>query len=89
MFNLFQLLTHPMINSFQIQPKIYNDDYTSASNKILQQVGMSWDSFEDVWKRRYCELYEYKRENSGCTNIPRKYKDNPSLGLWCQSQLWL
>jgi hypothetical protein len=37
------------------------------------------------WLKRYNELVEYKRE-TGNSNVPKKYKSNPQLGTWVNTQ---
>jgi hypothetical protein len=35
----------------------------------------------EVWYSRLSQLYQYKLEHNGDTNVPQKYKPNPSLGI--------
>lgn len=48
----------------------------------LEQIGFEWtDGYVDVWDTNLSALTEFKNKNGHC-NVPQKYADNPSLGLW-------
>ena len=49
--------------------------------KLLKGIGFSLSPDEDKWNERLEELKQYKQVNRDC-NIPRKYKANPPLASW-------
>lgn len=48
----------------------------------LNQIGFEWNVSKPTvpWEERFQELMVFKEKNGHC-NIPRGYKDNPSLGV--------
>jgi superfamily II DNA or RNA helicase len=53
-----------------------------AREKRLEQIGFEWtDGYVDVWDTNINALLEFKKTNGHC-NVPQKYPNNPSLGLW-------
>jgi len=53
--------------------------------KKLEEIGFSWNVFEDVWFQRLEELKAYKMSN-GDTLVPKIYPANKSLGRWVDKQ---
>ena len=43
------------------------------------------DTKRKVWNERFEELKEYKKVHGNC-NVPGRYKKNPSLGRWVETQ---
>ncbi len=58
-----------------------------AHDKFVQlhEIGFVWDQLEAAWKEQFDALKAFKEKNRHC-NVPYRYKDNPSLGLWCARQ---
>merc|ERR1712172_406904 len=44
------------------------------------------DRIDALWEERIKELVEYKRKNSGNTNVPSNYSENPPLAVWIKRQ---
>ncbi|MFM9968427.1 MAG: helicase associated domain-containing protein [Burkholderiales bacterium] len=51
----------------------------------MNEIGFSWDPFDEKWERGNSALVEYKQINGHC-NVPQKWKENPSLGKWVSDQ---
>eukprot|EP00956_Cyclotella_meneghiniana_P008816 scaffold12086_cov66-Cyclotella_meneghiniana.AAC.4 len=47
----------------------------------LNTIGFVWDVLEDQWSKQYEELQQYKNDH-GDTLVPKRFKENPSLGEW-------
>ena len=52
---------------------------------LLNQLNFVWDLFEARWCERYQQLKDYYDEHQH-SNVPQRYKDNPSLGRWVGTQ---
>jgi len=54
----------------------------------LEEIGFKWQirqaSSDDLFKKRYHELVAFKEKFGHC-NVPRKFANNPPLGLWCKA----
>jgi len=53
--------------------------------EILNGEGFIWDSHEIVWRERYEQLKDYKREHGHC-RVPSYCKENPQLASWVKCQ---
>ena len=51
----------------------------------LRKLGFSFDHFQDVWRAKLDELKKYKEEHGDCM-VPLEYPNNPSLGIWVDTQ---
>ena len=51
----------------------------------LEQLGFVWDAFSVAWDEMFAELEAYKLTNGDCT-VPKKWQENPELGIWCGTQ---
>ena len=55
----------------------------------LSELGFVWDRLDGAWERawvkRYQELVAYKNRFGDC-NVPKKWCENTTLGLWCRTQ---
>lgn len=64
---------------------------TQSKIADLNRVGFTWSVREGghtAWDTRLMELREYKRKNGHC-NVPKIYRENPSLGYWVNEVRWL
>jgi hypothetical protein len=54
---------------------------------LLDSMGFEWSVSKPTvpWQTRFEELLNYKEANGHC-NVPRGYKENPSLGEWVHMQ---
>jgi hypothetical protein len=48
-------------------------------------IGFVWDPFEAQWLDQYEELVQYVNQH-GNALVPKKCKNNPSLGVWVDTQ---
>lgn len=60
---------------------INNVDISSSTCKRLGRKEMQ----NMAWFKRFEELKDYKVKNGDC-NVPQKYHENPSLGIWVNKQ---
>ncbi|WP_080121412.1 DEAD/DEAH box helicase [Chlamydia suis] len=51
----------------------------------LEELGFVWDVTEDAWEENFLELKRFQEEHGHC-RVPRKYPENPSLGVWVHHQ---
>jgi hypothetical protein len=49
--------------------------------KKLEALGFCWDRLKALWDTRYRELAVFRQQYGHC-RVPRKWKENPSLGSW-------
>ena len=56
------------------------DDVSGNEPCLSRQI-----SEDDVWKKQYAELSQFKYRNGHCL-VPPKYKDNASLSMWVADQ---
>ena len=61
------------------------DDLDSDRISRLESIGFVWDAFDKQWEEMFAKLEEYHRENGDCL-VPRRYKEDPSLGIWVDTQ---
>jgi hypothetical protein len=49
----------------------------------LDEIGFEFDVAKKTlpWQTRFEQMLEFKEKNGHC-NVPRHYKENPSLGTW-------
>lgn len=69
------------------QRQLYRDNKLSEERiSLLQMLNFkfSFDNFE-LWKEKYDLAVEFYN-NNGHSNIIKRYKDNPSLGIWIDTQ---
>jgi hypothetical protein len=61
--------------------------------RLLEDIGFAWKDDaaltfkrdDKLWHQQHEKLLEYKRKNGHC-KVPKKYKDDKSLGLWVKNQ---
>mmetsp|Transcript_8673 Transcript_8673/g.17700 ORF Transcript_8673/g.17700 Transcript_8673/m.17700 type:complete len:356 (-) Transcript_8673:502-1569(-) len=63
----------------------YWSDAYAAAVQNARRDGRSLTVFEERWYERFYELLEYKRVYGNC-NVPRAWKENPSLARWINTQ---
>ena len=51
----------------------------------LKEIGFIFDALESSWQSMYQQLKDYIQKH-GDGNVPKKYKENPVLGTWVQTQ---
>ncbi len=51
----------------------------------LEQLGFIWDPHAAAWEEMFLALAAYKGTHGNC-NVPREWKDNSTLGMWCTIQ---
>jgi superfamily II DNA or RNA helicase len=51
----------------------------------LEEIGIVWNPIDAYWDEKFSELERYKTTHGDC-NVPQKWQDNPSLGIWCNNQ---
>ncbi len=52
---------------------------------LLNGIGLVWSPLDALWEEMFNALVEYKSKY-GHNNVPRKWIENPSLGLWVTTQ---
>ena len=68
------------------QRQAYKDKTLSPDRVTrLKELGFEWDLFEVAWEEMFAALVAYKQTHGDC-DVPTKWKDNPKLGGWCQTQ---
>ena len=50
----------------------------------LDAIGFEWE-ISSSWAERLQQLEEYKAIHGNC-RVPQRYKENPSLGIWVNTQ---
>ena len=69
-----------------VQRRTYRKNKLSAERiQRLEKLGFIWERHETRWEDRFAALVNYKQTHGDC-NVPNKWKDDPSLGQWCQTQ---
>lgn len=74
---------------------------TEERRKRLEEVGFVWsaregekgidvarvtrNTYDDQWDNMFEKLKEYKQTHGDCL-VPKRYKDNPKLGTWVDTQ---
>lgn len=58
---------------------------TDEREQALNDAGFVWDSHSALWEERLNELKSFVLQH-GHANIPSRYVENPSLGVWCKCQ---
>ena len=51
----------------------------------LEQLGFVWEPLDAAWEEMFAALRAYKQTYGDCI-VPRKWKDNPELAEWCNTQ---
>jgi hypothetical protein len=76
------------------QRKNHNDDKMRQDRKdLLDEIGFAWKpdgvpNFkpdDKLWHQQYEKLVEYRRKKGHC-KVPKRYKDDKSLGKWVDNQ---
>lgn len=68
------------------QRKLYKNKKLSPDRVTrLEKAGFVWDRFEVAWEEMFAALTSYKQAYGDC-DVPREWKDNPSLADWCNNQ---
>jgi predicted transcriptional regulator len=47
----------------------------------LGEIGFQWEIKNKAFERNFAKLQQFKEKYGHC-NVPREYKDDPSLGIW-------
>ncbi|WP_257616748.1 DEAD/DEAH box helicase [Chlamydia suis] len=47
----------------------------------LEELGFVWDVTEEAWEENFLELQRFREEHGHC-KVPKRYPQNPSLGVW-------
>jgi len=69
-----------------VQRRTYRKNKLSAERiQRLEKLGFVWERLENSWEDRFAALVYYNQTHGDC-NVPNKWKDDPSLGQWCQTQ---
>ena len=58
---------------------------TTERIRLLEAIGITWDSQGTLWNDRYSELEQFKSTKGHC-NVPSKYPKNPQLSTWVKCQ---
>ena len=58
---------------------------TEERQKLLEDLGFTWDSHNAAWEERFHELLRFKEEHGHC-DVPSTYKENPPLASWIKCQ---
>ena len=58
---------------------------TDERQKLLEDLGFTWDSHNAAWEERFHELLRFKEEHGHC-DVPSTYKENPPLASWIKCQ---
>ena len=66
--------------SYQRQKR---DIMQQSKKDLLDEIGFHW--YADNWDTMYEQLVKFKRQK-GHTNVPTRYAENRSLGVWCRKQ---
>jgi len=55
--------------------------------KLLEEAGFKWVASiqKKKWDERYSALLQFKSKTGNC-DVPARYKDDPSLGVWVANQ---
>ena len=58
-----------------------------AEDKIarLEEIGFVWDILEEAWEENFLELQRFREEHGHC-KVPKRYPQNPFLGVWVSVQ---
>jgi hypothetical protein len=68
------------------QRTIYRKNELRQDRKrLLNEIGFVWKNNDTLWDQRYEKLVEFKRINGNCM-VPRRYKQDKSLGAWVGTQ---
>ena len=59
---------------------------SSARVSLLGSIGFDWVGTRSEWNEMYQRLVVYKKEHSGNTDVPHKYKRDSKLGYWVSKQ---
>jgi hypothetical protein len=51
----------------------------------LNEIGFIWNVLDYQWEQMLAELTVFKNKNGHC-NVPRRYSENPKLGVWVATQ---
>jgi hypothetical protein len=55
------------------------------SDKAIESVKVSRNSYDDQWDTMFERLRAYKEVHGNCL-VPKRYKDDPKLGTWVDTQ---
>lgn len=63
--------------------------------KLLESIGFTLETKQltqrnttkndEKWQQQYQKLVEYKKKHNNA-NVPQRYSEEPSLGIWCDTQ---
>jgi superfamily II DNA or RNA helicase len=62
-----------------------NNKLSADRVKRLEQLGFVWNPIGDAWDQMFDALAAYKQTHGDC-NVPRRWKGNSKLELWCTTQ---
>merc|ERR1712157_310515 len=58
---------------------------TEPRIRLLVDIGFTWSVDDVAWLKKFEELKQF-RCNEGHCNVPQKFDENPSLGVWVKNQ---
>ena len=58
---------------------------TAERIREFESVGFDWETYRDLWSKRFEQLSEFKVQFGHCL-VPHKYSANPKLGVWVSTQ---
>ena len=68
-------------------PNVGANKLTDDRITKLEDLGFKWRRDEKTVRKtfedRFADLQYFKNKHGHC-NVPKRYKENPSLGSWCQ-----
>ncbi|CAJ1959530.1 unnamed protein product [Cylindrotheca closterium] len=70
---------------YKMKLKQKQSSLSNDRQQKLDEVGFTWDLQTMAWQERFNELVEYVRRNGNC-NVPNRFGENPTLGMWVKSQ---
>jgi len=78
---------NPKLGSWCITQRTLYRENKLSPNRVthLEQLGFEWDPLAAAWGEMFAELTDYKKAHGDC-NVPAVWKDNPKLGMWCNTQ---
>jgi hypothetical protein len=76
-----RLLSKPLSSVERIGGAIALKDLRPSAEELASATTPRAQAALQVWYSRLSQLYQYKLEHNGDTNVPQKYKPNPSLGI--------
>ena len=78
---------HPSLGTWVSNQRLAKSkgNLTTERVKRLEELGFCWDSFERDWEEAFEKLCLFRKANGHC-DVPKGYKDDPSLATWVNNQ---